>query len=82
MTACVMAETSGQLFPEEQEGVQAGRLGSPVLRDPCLPPRGVSQAGGGRGGQSGSAEVCSGSNGERTLFISKMIENQMLPFAV
>ena len=24
MTACVMAETSGQLFPEEQEGVQVG----------------------------------------------------------
>lgn len=57
MTACVMAETSGQLFPEEQEGVQAGRLGSPVLRDPCLPPRGVSQAGGGRGGQSGPGTV-------------------------
>lgn len=34
------------------------------------------------GGQSGSAEVCSGSDGERTLFILKMIKNQILPFVV
>ena len=34
------------------------------------------------GGQSGSPEVCSGSDGERTLFILKMIENQILPFTV